>query len=138
MIIVSQRYSYLGCGPRVSCKVCGKTATSQVKEAGAATFGGPPAEWSLHCGSCRTPLMTTVFERLRNPFFRNLTEKNRQQYEANRKKVVLWLRAGWPETQERLLKGDLIGGGKWINKRHLASLKRQFPELLDAAADTSA
>jgi hypothetical protein len=82
--------------------------------------------------------MTTVFERLRNPFFRNLTEKNRQQYEANRKKVVLWLRAGWPETQERLLKGDLIGGGKWINKRHLASLKRQFPELLDAAADTSA
>ena len=82
--------------------------------------------------------MTTVFATLTNPFFQNLTEKNRQQYEANRQKVVLWLRAGWPETQERLLRGDLIGGGKWVNKRHLASLKRQYPELLDTAAGTSA
>lgn len=82
--------------------------------------------------------MTTVFEKLSNPFFRSLTEKNRQQYEANRKKVLLWLRAGWPETHARLLKGDLIGGGKWVNKRHLASLQRQFPELSDTTIDTPA
>ena len=81
LLIVSQRYSYLACGPRVACKVCGKTATAQVKESGSATFGGPPAAWSLHCGACRTPLMTTVFERLDNPFFRGLSEKNREQYE---------------------------------------------------------
>lgn len=134
IIIVSQRYSYLGCGPRVHCTVCGKVATSEVKDAGPATFGGPPAEWSLHCGSCRRFLSTTVFKVLENPFFRNLTEKNRQQYNTNRKEVLLWLRLGWPETQEKLLKGSLIGGGRRANERHLAYLKRQFPELLDEAA----
>jgi hypothetical protein len=75
MITVVQRYSYLACGPRVACRVCGKTATAQVKESGRPYFGGPPAEWSLHCGACRTPLMTAVFETLSNPFFRNLNER---------------------------------------------------------------
>jgi hypothetical protein len=115
----------------------GKTVRAQVKESGSATFGGPPAEWSLHCGACRTPLMTTVFEKLSNPFFRNLTEKNQEQYEKNRKKVVHWLLAGWPETQERLRTNDLIAGGAWAHKRHLAYLKRQFPELLHLAAESA-
>jgi hypothetical protein len=135
MITVVQRYSYLACGPRVACRVCGKTASAQVKESGSPYFGGPPAEWSLHCGACRTPLMTTVFETLSNPFFRNLNEKNREQYENNRKKVVQWLLAGWPETQERLRTNNLITGGAYRHKRHLAYLKRQFPELLHVTAE---
>jgi len=53
--------------------------------------------------------MTTVFERLDNPFFRGLSEKNREQYEKNRRKVVQWLLAGWPETQEQLRTNNLIG-----------------------------
>jgi hypothetical protein len=141
MIIISQRYSYLACGPPVACSKCGKTATAQVKESGIpymSTFGAPPAEWSLHCGACKTPLMTTIFEALSNPFFRNLTEKNREQYEKNRKKVVRWLLAGWPETQERLRTNNLIAGGAWVNKRHLAYLKRQFPELLHVTAESVA
>ena len=138
MITVVQRYSYLACGPCVACKVCGKTATAQVKESGSPYFGGPPAEWSLHCGACRTPLMTTVFETLSNPFFRNLNEKKREQYENNRKKVVQWLLAGWPETQERLRTNNLIARGAWGHKRHLAYLKRQFPELLHVTAESPA
>jgi len=78
--------------------------------------------------------MTTVFEELSNPFFRSLSEKNREQYEKNRRKVVQWLLAGWPETQERLRTNNLIGGGAWFHKRHLARLKRQFPELLHFTA----
>jgi hypothetical protein len=137
MITVVQKYSYLACGPRVACSVCGKTTTADVKESGipySAAFGSPPAEWSLHCGACRSFFITTVFERLNNPFFKNLTGKNRQQYEDNRKKVVQWLLAGWPETQERLRTNKLIGGGAWAHKRHLAYLKRQFPELLHVPA----
>jgi hypothetical protein len=140
MLIISQRYSYLACGPRVACNVCGNTAAAQVKESGSpyfAYFGAPPAEWSLHCGACRTPLMTTVFERLGNPFFRGLTEKNREQYEKNRRKVVQWLLAGWPETKERLRTNNLIGGGAWAHERHLAYLKRQFPELLHFTAESA-
>lgn len=121
----------------MACKVCGKTATAQIKESGIATFGGPPAAWSLHCGACRTSLMTTVFERLDNPFFRGLSEKNREQYEKNRRKVVQWLLAGWRETQERLHANNLIGGGAWTHKRHLAYLKRQFPELLHFTAESA-
>lgn len=138
MIIVAQRYSYPACGPRMACRVCGKTATAQIKESGPATFGGPPAAWSLHCGACRTPLMTTVFETLRNPFFRNLNEKNKEQYENNRSKVVHWLLAGWPGTQEGLRANNLIAGGAWAHKRHLAYLKRQFPELLHITAESVA
>jgi hypothetical protein len=137
MLIVSQRYSYLACGPRVACKVCGKTATAQVKESGSTTFGGPPAAWSLHCGACRTSLMTTVFERLDNPFFRGLSEKSREQYEKKRRKVEQWLLAGWPETQERVRTNNLIGGGAWTHKRHLAYLKRQVPELLHFTAESA-
>jgi hypothetical protein len=74
--------------------------------------------------------MTTVFETLSNPFFRKLNEKNREQYENNRKKVVYWISAGLPETQERLRTNNLIAGGASAHKRHLGYLKRQFPELL--------
>ncbi len=139
MITIVQKYSYLACGPRVACRVCGKTATAQVKESGSpylAAFGSPPAAWSLHCGACKTLFMTTVFEKLSNPLFRNITEKKREQYEKNRKKVVHWLLAGWPETQERLRTNDLIAGGAWAHKRHLAYLKRQFPELLHVKSDS--
>jgi hypothetical protein len=132
MITIVQKYSYLACGPQVKCKSCGKTATAHVKESGRSTFGGPPFEWSLHCGVCRNPLMTTVFEKLTNPSFglRQLSEKKHQQYQNNRKKVVQWLLAGWPETQERLRTNNLINGGIWRHKRHLIYLKQQFPELL--------
>jgi hypothetical protein len=104
-----------------------------------------------------------VFETLENPFFRNLTEKNRERYEYNRKKVVGWLLAGRPETEERIRTDSLIyvskgsikelaqlvlevvgqdphllgskdtpttDACKEAHKRHLAYLKRQFPELL--------
>jgi hypothetical protein len=104
-----------------------------------------------------------VFETLENPFFRNLTEKNRERYEYNRKKVVSWLLAGWSETEERIRTNTLIYVSKGsikefaqllldvvgqhptllgsydtpttdalkeAHKRHLAYLKRQFPELL--------
>ncbi len=141
MITIVQKYSYLACGPRVACRVCGKTATAQVQESGSpylAAFGSPPAAWSLHCGACKTLFMTTVFETLTNPLFRNITEKKREQYENNRKKVVQWLFAGWPETQERLRTNNLIGGGAWGHKRHLAYLKRQFPELLHVTAESHA
>jgi hypothetical protein len=100
-----------------------------------------------------------VFEKLDNPFFRNLTEKNRERYDRNRKQVVSWLLAGWPETQERIRVNGLIyvskgsikefvqlvlevvgqdrgsnetpttGALNEAHKRHLAYLKRQFPEL---------
>jgi hypothetical protein len=103
--------------------VCGKTATAQVKESGIPYFGGPPAEWSLHCGACKTPLMTTVFEALRNPLLRDLNEKNRKQYENN---------------EERLRANNLIAGGAWKHGRHLARLKRQFPELMHVAAEPTA
>jgi hypothetical protein len=56
MITIVQKYSYLACGPQVKCKSCGKTATAEVKESGSPYFGGPPAEWSLHCSACRTLL----------------------------------------------------------------------------------
>jgi hypothetical protein len=82
--------------------------------------------------------MTTVFETLRNPLFRNLNEKNREKYENNPKKVVQWLLAGWPETQERLRTNNLIARGAWGHKRHLAYLKRQFPELLHITAESPA
>ena len=136
MILISQRYSYLACGPRVACRVCGKTATAQVKECGIpATLWRTAGRVVVALRCMRTPLMTTVFEALSNPFFRNLTKKNREQYEKNRKKVVHWLLAGWPETQERLRTNNLIAGGAWANKRHLAYLKRQFPELLHVTAE---
>jgi hypothetical protein len=82
--------------------------------------------------------MTAVFETLSNPFFRNLNEKNREQYENNRKKVVQWLLAGWPETHERLRTNNLIAGGARGHKRHLAYLKRHFPELLHVTAESPA
>jgi hypothetical protein len=82
--------------------------------------------------------MTTVFERLDNPFFRGISKKNQEKYEANRRKVVQWLLAGWPETQERLRANNLVGGGAWTQKRHLAHLKRQFPELLHLMAKSAA
>jgi hypothetical protein len=82
--------------------------------------------------------MTTVFETLTNPFFRNISGKKRQQYENNRQKVVRWLLAGWPETQERLRTNNLIAGGSWQHKRHLAYLKRQFPELLHVTSESHA
>jgi hypothetical protein len=81
--------------------------------------------------------MTTVFERLDNPFFRGLSEKSREQYEKNRRKVEQWLLAGWPETQERVRTNNLIGGGAWTHKRHLAYLKRQVPELLHFTAESA-
>ena len=111
-----------------------------------------------------------MFEKLEIPLLRNLTEKNRERYEYNRKKVVTWLLAGWPQTKERIGANSLIYVSKdsikefaqlvlevvgqnplWLGSldkpttdalkeahmRHLAYLKRQFPELLhirDAAS----
>jgi hypothetical protein len=110
-----------------------------------------------------------VFEKLENPFFRNLTEKNRKRFEHNRKKVVSWLLAGWPETEERIRtnrllyvpkgslkeyaqqwlevvgKPNLLGSKdtpttdalKEAHMKHLAYLKRQFPELLHFTAESA-
>jgi hypothetical protein len=111
-----------------------------------------------------------VFEKLENPWLRNLTEKNRERYEYNRKKVASWLLAGWPETEERIRTNSLIYVSKgslkdyaqlWLevvgkdpnllgskdtpttdalkeaHKRHLAYLKRQFPELLHFTAESA-
>lgn len=119
-----------------------------------------PAAWSLHCGGAcsKNNWTTTVFETLQNPLLRNLTEKNRERYKCNRKTVVSWVFAGWPETQERIRSNRLIfasngslkefaqlllevaGLGtadkpttdelKKANQKHLEYLKRQFPELL--------
>ena len=111
-----------------------------------------------------------MFEKLENPLFRNLTQKNRDLYECNRKKVASWLLAGWQETEERIRANRLLYVPKdslkeyaqlWLevvgkdpnllgsmdipttdaikeaHKKHLAYLKRQFPELLqicDAAS----
>jgi hypothetical protein len=169
------KYSYLACGPRVKCGLCGKIEWSQVKQSSDEGLNWVPyslrrtkpipVSWSLHCGgSCsQKPWTTTVFETLENPLFRNLTEKNRERYECNRKKVVGWLLAGWPETEERIRTNSLIYVSKGsikefvqlvldvvgqdphllgsydtpttdalkeAHKRHLAYLKRQFPELL--------
>jgi hypothetical protein len=115
------KYSYLACGPRVKCGSCGKIEWSQVKQSSDAGINWVPyswrrtepipASWSLHCGgSCsnKNTLTTTVFEKLENPFFRNITEKNRERYEYNRKQVTSWLLAGWPETEERIRTNSLI------------------------------
>jgi hypothetical protein len=109
-------------------------------------------------------LTTTVFEELENPLFRNLTPKNRERYEYNRKKVASWLLAGWPETEKLIRTNSLIYVSKeyaqlWLevvgkdpnllgskdtpttdalkeaHKKHLAYLKRQFPELLHFTAE---
>ncbi len=111
-----------------------------------------------------------MFEKLENPFFRNITEKNRERYEYNRKQVASWLLAGWPETEERIRTNSLIYVSKGsikefaqlvlevvgqdphllgsydtpttdalkeTHKRHLAYLKRQFPELLHFTAESA-
>jgi hypothetical protein len=162
------KYSYLACGPRVKCGSCGQIEWSQVKQSSDVR----PMSWSLHCGgSCsKKTLTTTVFEKLENPLFRNLTEKNRDRYEHNRKKVASWLLAGWPETEERIRTNSLIYVSKgslkeyaqlWLevvgkdpnllgskdtpttdalkeaHKKHLAYLKRQFPELLHFTAESA-
>jgi hypothetical protein len=81
------KYSYLACGPRVKCGSCGNTEWSQVKQSQDEGIGWVPyswrrtepipASWSLHCGGpcSKKTLTTTVFEKLENPLFRNLTEK---------------------------------------------------------------
>jgi hypothetical protein len=175
------KYSYLACGPRVKCGSCGKTEWSQVKQSQDEGIDlvpyswrqtePIPASWSLHCGgSCsNNTLTTTVFEKLENPFLRNLTQKNRDRYEYNRKKVASWLLAGWPETEERIRTNRLLYVPKgslkeyaqlWLevlgkdtnllgskdtpttdalkeaHKKHLAYLKRQFPELLHFTAES--
>jgi len=173
------KYSYLACGPRVRCRLCGKIEWSQVKQSADEGLGWVPyswrttepipVSWSLHCGGLcsQKTLTTTVFERLDNPFFRNITEKNRERYERNRKKVVSWLLAGWPETEERIRTNRLLYVSKGsikefaqlvlevvgqdphllgsydtltsdalkeAHQKHLAYLKRQFPELLHIRA----
>ena len=176
------KYNYLACGPRVKCRLCVDNEWSQIKES---SDGGinwvpyalrqtepVPASWSLHCGgSCsKNSLTTTIFEKVENPLFPNLTAKKRQRYESNRNKIVSWLLAGWPETEQRHRTSSLIYVSKGsikefaqlvlevagrdrhllgnydkptpdaLNKaheKHLAYLKRQFPELrhgLDAAS----
>lgn len=72
-----------------------------------------------------------MFEKLDNPLFRNLTGRNLERYEYNRKKVVSWLLAGWPETEERIRTNSLLypKGSIEAHKKHRAYLKRQFPEL---------
>ncbi len=169
------KYSYLACGPRVKCGLCGKIEWSQVKQSSDEGLGWVPYSWrrsepipnswSLHCGgSCsQKSCTTTVFEILDNPYFRKLTESNRERYKYNRKKVVDWLLAGWSETEERIRTNSLLYVSKgsikeyvqlWFevlgqdhhlpgsydkpttdalkeaHKKHLAYLKRQFPELL--------
>jgi hypothetical protein len=139
------KYSYLACGPRMKCGSCGNIEWSQVKQS--ADEGGYanwvpyslrrtepiPASWSLHCGgSCsQKSWTTTVFEKLDNPLFRNLTGRNRERSDYNRKKVVSWLLAGWSETEERIRTNSLLypKGAIEVHTRHLAYLKRQFPEL---------
>jgi hypothetical protein len=162
------KYSYLACGRRVKCGSCGQIEWSQVKQSSDAR----PTSRSLHCGgSCsKKTLTTTVFEKLENPLFRNLTKKNRERYEYNRKKVASWLLAGWPETEELVRTNSLIyvsrGSLKeyaqlWLevvgkdpnllgskdtpttdalkeaHKKHLAYLKRQFPELVHFTAESA-
>lgn len=175
------KYSYLACGPRVKCGSCGNTNWSQVKQSQDEGIGlvpyalrltePIPASWSLHCGgSCsKNTFTTTVFEKLANPFLRNLTQKNRERYAYNRKKVASWLLAGWPETEERIRTNSLLYVSKgslkeyaqlWLevigkpnllgskdipttdalkdaHKKHLAYLKRQFPELLHFTAESA-
>ena len=170
------KYSYLACGPRVKCGSCGKIEWSQVMQSSDKGINWVPyswrrtepipESWSLHCGGLcsKKTLTTTVFEKLDNPLFRNLTGKNRDRYEYNRKKVATWLLAGWPETEERIRTNSLIyvhnlkeyaqlwlevvgkdpnllGGKadalKEAHKKHLAYLKRQFPELLHFTAGSA-
>ena len=176
------KYHYLACGPRVKCGSCGAIEWSQVKQSQDEGIGWVPyswrqtepipASWSLHCGgSCsNNTWTTTVFEKLENPFFRNLTQKNRDRYEYNRKKVASWLLEGWPETEERIRTNRLLYVPKgslkeyaqlWLevlgkdtnllgskdtpttdelkeaHKKHLAYLKRQFPELLHFTAESA-
>ena len=174
------KYSYLACGPRLKCGLCGNIEWSEIKQSQDGGLGWVPyswrrtepipVSWSLHCGgSCSKKTLTTiVFEKLENPFFRNLTEKNRERYEYNRMKVASWLLAGWPETEERIRTNRLlsVSGGlikefaqlarevvghdtpllgstattdavKEAHKRHLAYLKRQFPELLHFTAESA-
>ena len=177
------KYSYLACGPRLKCGSCGNIEWSQIKQSQDGGIGWVPyswrmtepipASWSLHCGGpcSEKTLTTTVFEKLENPLFRNLTEKNRDRYEYNRKKVASWLLAGWPETEERIRTNRLLYVPKgslkeyaqlWLevvgkdpsllgskdtpttdalkeaHKKHLAYLKRQFPELLHFTAESAA
>jgi hypothetical protein len=175
------KYSYLACGPRVKCRSCGTLEWSQVKQSQDEGIGWvpyslrltepTPASWSLHCGGAcsKNTFTTTVFEKLENPFIRNLTQKNRERYDYNRKKVVSWLLAGWPETEERIRTNSLLYVSKgslkeyaqlWLevvgkpdllgskdtpttdalneaHKKHLAYLKRQFPELLHFTAEST-
>ena len=81
MITIIQKYSYLACGPRVACRVCGKTVTAQVKESGIPYYNvwQPANRVVVALCSMSHFLTTTVFETLRNPLLRNLTDKNRQQ-----------------------------------------------------------
>jgi hypothetical protein len=114
------KYSYLACGPRLKCGSCGKIEWSQVKQSSDEGIGWVPyswrqtepipVSWSLHCGGpcSNNTWTTTVFEKLENPFLRNLTQKNRVRYEYNRKKIVSWLLAGWPETEERIRTNRLL------------------------------
>lgn len=176
------KYSYLACGPRLKCGSCGKIEWSQVKQSSDEGIGWVPyswrqtepipVSWSLHCGGpcSNNTWTTTVFEKLENPFLRNLTQKNRVRYEYNRKKVVSWLLAGWPETEERIRTNRLLYVPKgslkeyaqlWLevlgkdtkllgskdtpttdalkeaHMKHLAYLKRQFPELLHFTAESA-
>lgn len=176
------KYSLLACGPRVKCGSCGQIEWSQVKQSSDAGIGWVPyslrqtepipASWSLHCGgTCsKNTWTTTVFEKLENPFLKNLTQKNRSRYEYNRKKVVSWISAGWPETAERIRTTSLLYVPKgslkeyaqlWLevlgkdtnllgskdtpttdalkeaHMKHLAYLKRQFPELLHFIAGSA-
>lgn len=126
------KYSYLACGPRIKCRNCGNIEWSSVQQSQdkginyvpySLRMTEPvPAAWSLHCGgSCsKNTWTTTVFETLQNPLLRNLTQKSRERYKYNRKTVVNWLLAGWPETQERIRANRLI----YVSK---GSLKRVRP-----------
>ena len=176
------KYHFLACGPRVKCNLCKELEWSEVKQSQDEGLGWVPyswrqsepipASWSLHCGGAcsKKTLTTSIFEKLENPFFRNLTQKNRSQYEYNRKRVATWILAGWPETSERIKNNKLLYVAKgslkeyaqlWlevfgkdptmigekdeptheqvtaVHSKHLAYLKRQFPELLHVRDPTT-